>query len=151
MQFGVYFSVYCMIILCMGSACVSACHEFISVCVRVLFVAELVLPHPEDVRGVQAGLVRDQRGLVCLPLLPTEQVSHLHPSLHIVFFLFNPICCIQRVQRRSGAIVCIKSELTPNAESRWRLVQRHRQPAAGRVLSKQCQGWVGRLCSPPHR
>lgn len=35
-------------------------------------VAEFVLPHPEDAGGVQAGLVRDQRGLVRLSVLSTE-------------------------------------------------------------------------------
>lgn len=34
-----------------------------------------MFPHPEDDGGVQARLVRDQRGLVSLPVFPTKQVS----------------------------------------------------------------------------
>lgn len=40
---------------------------------------EPVLPGPEDDGGVQAGLVRGQGRLVCLSLLPSEQVSHASP------------------------------------------------------------------------
>lgn len=59
-----------------------------------VFIAELVLPHSEDVRSVQTRLVWDQRGLVCLPVLPTEQVSHLYRFFP--FFLFQ-ICCTQYI------------------------------------------------------
>lgn len=34
--------------------------------------AEFVFPHSEDVGGIQTRLVREQRGLVRLPVLPAE-------------------------------------------------------------------------------
>lgn len=54
----------------------------VSVCVCVLGT-ELVLSSPEDAGGLQARLVRDQRRLVRLPLLPAEQVRFRHSSLHL--------------------------------------------------------------------
>lgn len=47
----------------------------ISIPISLLFPPEFVFPYPEDDGGVQARLVWKQRGVVRLPVLPTEQVS----------------------------------------------------------------------------
>lgn len=52
---------------------------------KVFSVAELVFPHPKNVGGTQARLVREQRGLVGVSLLSAEQVSPHRPP-HFTFY-----------------------------------------------------------------
>lgn len=63
-----------------------------------------MLPHPEDVRSVQTRLVRNQRGLVCFPVLATEQVSVYYLLLYFLVLLFITVL---PSAFRAGVIVCL--------------------------------------------
>lgn len=66
------------------------CEFWRCVCVRCVPPPESVFPYPEDDGGVQARVVWDQRGLVCLPLLSSEQVClFVNPCFHSFTLSFH--------------------------------------------------------------
>lgn len=66
-------------------------------------LSEFVFPDPEDDGGVQARLVRDQRGLVSLPVFPTKQVSrafYSHAQAFVSSWPLRARTCPQELQSR---------------------------------------------------